>query len=333
VSALRVAHGNLKWIKAGGGIRYAGPGGLARWQMNEQLCPLILRCVECESDLGPWRRGASDYRCIACGSVYSSVNGVLNVLPREGARACGDLQMGSLSSFAKTTTDRMDWEALVNIVSGGMSDGVPERSRLFLDIGCGYGALSTAAAKKFGLVVGIDADLGQLESVPELLKGEMPQNLVLVRAFAEKLPFRPGQFHAVTCVQTLEHVGNPDAAIGQIRLMLAPGGRLFLSVPNRFTLRAEPHTNLRGIGYLPKWLAERYAAALGKAEEFRSLHFFSAGQVSALLRAHFGTSWRFIRSGCHHTALGRLAARAWGVAALSPLIANVVGDIEVIAWL
>ena len=301
--------------------------------MNAQFCQLILRCAECNADIGPWRREANQYRCAACGSVYPCINGVADFLRTEGAGTRGDSQAGALSSFAKATTDRMDWEALVNIVSGGMRDGVRQRSRLFLDIGCGYGALSTAAAKKFGLVVGIDADLGQLESVPELLKGEMPPNLVLVRAFAEKLPFRPAQFHAVTCVQTLEHVGNPDAAIGQIRLMLAPGGRLFLSVPNRFTLRAEPHTGLRGIGYLPKWLAERYAAALGKAEEFRSVHFFSAGQVSALLRAHFGTSWRFIRSGCHHTALGRLAARAWGVAALSPLIANVVGDIEVIAWL
>jgi len=52
-----------------------------------------------------------------------------------------------------------------------------------------------------------------------------------VRGDAERLPFRTGAFSLVTSVDTLEHFGKPWNALAEARRVLAPGGRLVISVP------------------------------------------------------------------------------------------------------
>ena len=249
-----------------------------------------------------------------------------------------------MSSFATPTTEDSEWHALSlrlqpllaenHTKSGsiGLDGAAQEGYRMLLDIGCGYGGLAASAAARFQLVVGVDADLEQLESARSVLKERYPENLVLIRAWAEDLPFMPGQFKSVACVQALEHVLNPQAVIAQIRLVLAPFGRLYLSVPNRFTLRREPHTNLRWIGFLPKPWASYYAAQLGKEKELQGVHFFSVGTLYSMLESVFGGSFEFIRSGCHRSLLGKLAKVAWNLPLFSTAAAHLVGDLEVIAW-
>jgi len=309
--------------------------------------PLYFRCVHCGSSLGAWQRQRDEWRCDTCGQLYRRVNGVLDFV---GAHETDDRRTpdaGQMSSFAKPTIEEPEWKVLSlrlqalfsteyfgtePSISSGDLTARPVTSSMLLDVGCGYGGLVAYAGSRFGLVVGVDADREQLQSAKTLLKQKFPDNLVLIRAHAEKLPFLPGQFSAVTCVQTLEHVFNPEAVIAQIRLMLAPGGRVYISVPNRFTLRREPHTNLRWIGWLPKRLAMHYARRFGKEEQLRGVHFLSVGKLSAMLRRTFGTSFQLIRSGCHQSALGKLAKTAWHVPPLSVLAAHLVGDIEVVAW-
>jgi SAM-dependent methyltransferase len=305
---------------------------------------LHLRCTRCKTSLGVWRHDVDKYVCAACGEAYLRENGILDFISKRGSSYDEDLAAGQMSSFAKPTTETSEWEVLSlrlrplfgknhSKTGAGILNGAPEEgSGMMLDIGCGYGGLAASAATRFRLVVGVDADLEQLESARFILGERFPENLVLIRAWGEDLPFMPGQFNAVTCVQALEHVLNPQAVIAQIRLGLAPLGRLYLSVPNRFTLRREPHTNLRWIGYLPHGWATHYAIRSGKDKELQGVHFFSASTLSSMVESAFGGSFEFIRSGCHRSALGRLAKIAWNMPLLSKVTAHLVGDLEVIAW-
>ena len=314
------------------------------YSKDMQQNPLYLRCTRCKASLGVWRCDVDQYVCAACGAVYLRENDILDFIGKCESSCDDDLRAGQMSSFAKPTTERTEWEVLslrlqplfaknhsksgAGILNGAADDG----SGMMLDIGCGYGGLAATAAAKFRLVVGVDADLEQLESARFILGERFPENLVLIRAWAENLPFMPGQFSAVTCVQALEHVLNPQAVLVQIRLGLAPLGRLYLSVPNRFTLRREPHTNLRWIGYLPHGWASHYAVRSAKDKELQGVRFFSASMLSSMLENTFGGSFEFIRSGCHRSALGRLAKIAWNMPLLSTVAAHLVGDLEVIAW-
>jgi len=309
-----------------------------------QQTSLHLRCTRCNASLGIWRHDVDQYVCAVCGAVYLRENGILDFIGKRESSCDDDLAAGQMSSFAIPTTERSEWEVLSLRLqalfaenhsksgAGVLKDAPDEVSGVMLDIGCGYGGLAATAAEKFRLVVGVDADLEQLASASSILGERFPANLVLIRAWAENLPFMPGQFSAVTCVEALEHVLNPRAALVQIRVCLAPLGRVYLSVPNRFTLRREPHTNLRWIGYLPRGWASHYAARSAKDKELQGVHFFSASTLSSMLKSAFGDSFEFIRSGCHRSVLGRLAKIAWNMPLLSTVMAHLVGDLEVIAW-
>ncbi len=50
------------------------------------------------------------------------------------------------------------------------------------------------------------------------------------------LPFRPGAFTTVLVSEVLEHIPDDRAAVGEIFDVLAAGGRVFVTVPNRDSL-------------------------------------------------------------------------------------------------
>ncbi len=52
-----------------------------------------------------------------------------------------------------------------------------------------------------------------------------------IQANIEFLPCRPGNFDTVMCLEVLEYVSNPSAALSQIRQVLKVGGQLILGVP------------------------------------------------------------------------------------------------------
>jgi SAM-dependent methyltransferase len=208
----------------------------------------------------------------------------------------------------------------------------PEAPILFLDVGCGFGSMLAAAAEQFDLAVGVNTDCAELQNAAVWLESHDIRNVLLVRASAQKLPFIPRQFLAVTCVQVLEHVRDPQQALAELGLALSTGGALYLSLPNRYTLRREPHMKLWGIGYMPRRILTWYLTHRKKMDIYRSVNLLSPRQVSAWLEHEFGNSYEFIRSGYHNSMLGRLASQAWHLPIASQLARNTVGDIEALAW-
>lgn len=129
----------------------------------------------------------------------------------------------------------------------------------FLDLGCGGGMLMAAAADLYpGLsVVGIDVSMTWLVVAKRLVteRGGRP---FLAAAMAEALPLADESIPAIVSLDVIEHVKQPDAYLAEINRVLAVGGRAAFATPNRFSLSAEPHVFVWGVGWLPRKFQSGY---------------------------------------------------------------------------
>lgn len=143
----------------------------------------------------------------------------------------------------------------------------------FLDLGCGGGMLLAAAAEQRPdvPVIGVDVSMTWLV-VAKRMVGERGGRAHLAAAMAEALPFADESIPALVSLDVIEHVGDPDAYLGEIDRALRPGGRVALSTPNRFSLTAEPHVFVWGVGWLPRKLQQPFVRRRsGKAYDYTVL--------------------------------------------------------------
>jgi SAM-dependent methyltransferase len=69
-----------------------------------------------------------------------------------------------------------------------------------------------------------------------------------VRARAEELPFATQSLEVILCLQVLEHVESPDAALAEFARVLKPGGRVLLSTHGVFPYHPHPRDLWRWTG-------------------------------------------------------------------------------------
>jgi SAM-dependent methyltransferase len=101
--------------------------------------------------------------------------------------------------------------------------------RRVLDVGCGQGELLRAIADRVDCALtGVDFAIRRLRGLDDL--GAHAR--LVAHDLARPLPFADHAFDVAFCTETLEHLKRPDLALAEIRRVLAPGGRLVLSVPN-----------------------------------------------------------------------------------------------------
>lgn len=126
-------------------------------------------------------------------------------------------------AFAEAVTRRLDpsyrqrWEIFDGIVRRLAG---PETR--WLDGGCGRNI--AVAEFPCGLNVGLD-----VYRHPDLCRDP---GVEFVLGDLERLPFRDGAFTLVTLSTVAEHFRNPETVFGEIRRVLAPGGRLLIHTTN-----------------------------------------------------------------------------------------------------
>jgi len=94
-----------------------------------------------------------------------------------------------------------------------------------LDVATGTGLVARGAASilgESGGVIGVDPSRGMLGEARKALSG------CLVQGRAEALPFRDDLFDMLSMGFALRHVPDLEAAFGEYRRVLRPGGRLLL---------------------------------------------------------------------------------------------------------
>lgn len=114
-----------------------------------------------------------------------------------------------------------------------VADRVPLAGALVLDVGCGAGLLSEAMALAGAQVTALDLapELVKVARLHALESGvKVDYRVEPVETVAAAMP---GAFDAVTCMEMIEHVPDPQAVIAACADALKPGGRLFVSTINR----------------------------------------------------------------------------------------------------
>ena len=109
----------------------------------------------------------------------------------------------------------------------------PREGDRLLDVACGTGIVARRAASRVderGAVVGLDTNEGMLAVAAETTDDERRPTIEWRRGDATDLPFPEGRFDVVCCQQALQFVDEPSVALEEMHRVLAPGGRVALSV-------------------------------------------------------------------------------------------------------
>ena len=96
-----------------------------------------------------------------------------------------------------------------------------------LDLGCGTGVDLPAMAEAVmpgGSVTGVDFSRRAVDAARQLVDGVAGAYVVV--GDAHELPFADGSFDACRADRTLQHLERPDAALAELKRVLATGGRL-----------------------------------------------------------------------------------------------------------
>src|SRR6266700_1393046 len=132
------------------------------------------------------------------------------------------LSSGTLQIFR---SDRKLFSNFLSALDGSM----PDTRRAMLDMGCGFGALSTLIGKSLGLeeIYGIDGDKERAEVA-------IKRRLQLSRLDLEKDPFPyPSEsFDLVTTFGVLDHLKTIDNPLGEAHVVVKPVGCLAVSNTN-----------------------------------------------------------------------------------------------------
>jgi 2-polyprenyl-6-hydroxyphenyl methylase/3-demethylubiquinone-9 3-methyltransferase len=125
----------------------------------------------------------------------------------------------------------------------------PLAGRTALDVGCGAGLLCEPLARLGASVTGIDA-------APENIAAaeiHAAQSGLAIDYRAGGVEGLSGQFDLVTSLEVIEHVSDPAGFVRGLARVLAEGGLLILSTPNRTPLsRLAMITIAEGTGRIPR---------------------------------------------------------------------------------
>jgi SAM-dependent methyltransferase len=99
--------------------------------------------------------------------------------------------------------------------------GIDADSRV-LDVGCG---ISTVLHYLPGHRIGVDPLADRYRELYDY-----PDDMEIVAAPGEELPFEDGSFDTVFCSNVIDHCTDPAAAVAEMRRVLAAGGWLVLTV-------------------------------------------------------------------------------------------------------
>ena len=118
-----------------------------------------------------------------------------------------------------------------------------------LEVACGRGGFVKLLASKGASVFGSDFSLAALQIGQEKVRNGAGRNSAahFVQADAHRLPYRDCSFDVVISCETIEHLVDPCAALGEMARVCRVGGLLYLTTPNYANLMGlyEVYADLR----------------------------------------------------------------------------------------
>lgn len=128
----------------------------------------------------------------------------------------------------------LHWHAaLAGVQAELLTAAAPAPGERVLDVACGTGVVSVAAARavgRSGEVLGIDLSQRMVDAAHRHA-GELGlTHATFTRMDAERLDLPDGQVDLVLCALGLMYLPDPGAALREMRRVLRPGGRVALAV-------------------------------------------------------------------------------------------------------
>jgi SAM-dependent methyltransferase/uncharacterized protein YbaR (Trm112 family) len=174
----------------------------------------LLDAVQCPSCGGRVRRSEGCLRCDSCGQSFAIDQGVLCLVPTESIGGPHGT-FYSADDFPRYGRDKAGMPpATVAQVRTFLASVEPKD--LVVEVGSGQGAFAGVHPNYVATDISLVA-LQRFCSGPRL------------QADAGALPLVTGVAAAIFSVATLEHLPNPEAALGEIDRCLRPGGRALIS--------------------------------------------------------------------------------------------------------
>jgi ubiquinone/menaquinone biosynthesis C-methylase UbiE len=168
--------------------------------------------------------------------------------------------------------------------------GRPLKGSMVLDFGCGTGSSSVVLAERGAKVVGADTEPVSLSVAVQRARdlGQEERCLFVQIPYLEccsevLLPFKDGSFDVCTLIGVLEHM-KPDeqtTCAAEIRRVLRSGGDLFIfDTPNRAYPFDHHATHLWFVGWMPQFLARKYAIARNRFDEQQDFERYGGCGIS-----------------------------------------------------
>lgn len=266
---------------------------------------MIWKCPRC---LGALTATDRDVRCTVCPGRYELISGIPdfrltsvsgtgheadNAQARRiaGAAECelaglvravfaAQADSGEARVAYRTQQVMSDPQRLRSDVAGWLRPCVSGQPP-FLDLGCGAGTLLAACAAEGYAGAGVDLSMTWLVIAQRLIAawGGKP---VLAAASAEALPLADESVSGVVSLDVIEHVSNPAIYLRSIDRVLNRGGYAAFSTPNRYSLAAEPHVFVWGVGWVPRALQKKYVK-LCSGKDYDNTRLLSRRELAKLL--------------------------------------------------
>jgi methionine biosynthesis protein MetW len=148
-----------------------------------------------------------------------------------------------------------------------------EGARSCLDVGCGNGATTGLLLReRCPGYVGVDVS-------EEAVRAARGRGLAATRVSdASDLPFEDDSFDLAVCIEVLEHLFDPRAAVEEIARVVRPGGRVVVSVPNVAWWRSRADLALLG-----RWNPRGDDRSASEPWRDPHLRFFNRRGLAAML--------------------------------------------------
>ncbi len=102
-----------------------------------------------------------------------------------------------------------------------------KRDMRVLDLGCGRGATSVFLAREFGVRVwAADLWISAAENIQRIRDAGVEDRVMPLHVDARGLPFAPGYFDAITCIDAFSYFGTDDLYLNYLANFVRPGGQI-----------------------------------------------------------------------------------------------------------
>lgn len=143
------------------------------------------------------------------------------------------------------------------------------------DIGCGTGIYTGELLAAGARVVGVDISPEML-AIAAAKTAAYGDAVSFLPGDAAALPFADGSFDLVTSITAMEFFSKPGECLQEMYRVVKPGGRLIVAT----------------LGSLSPWSWQRRLKTFFRRTVFRHAHFYSLGDIRALMAPQPITAWR-----------------------------------------